>query len=268
MLANGAAATGRKVTIFFTFWGLNAIKKERKPHVRKDFWGRMFGWMLPADSRKLGLSKMNMGGIGARMMRFLMKEKGIDSLETLRQQAIDNGVEFIACQMSMDVMGIKREELLDSVSVGGVATTWSAPNRPMSTCLFDCMEKITCICVMRELFQALSLLESRLLESHGISLNEAVVLCSVGTETVTASTIVSRTGMTPSHASKVIRMAEEKACLNVHRGQRTSARCILFLPARQRPVWPVFVSREWKFRRCLLLCFGNIRFEKGDKGYG
>lgn len=65
---------------------------------------------------------MNMGGIGARMMRFLMKEKGIDSLETLRQQAIGNGVEFIACQMSMDVMGIKREELLDSVSVGGVAT--------------------------------------------------------------------------------------------------------------------------------------------------
>ena len=63
-----------------------------------------------------------MGGIGARMMRFLMKEKGIDSLETLRQQSIDNGVEFIACQMSMDVMGIKREELLDSVSVGGVAT--------------------------------------------------------------------------------------------------------------------------------------------------
>ena len=137
VLANGAAATGQKVSIFFTFWGLNvikkvaifftfwglnAIKKERKPHVRKDFWGRMFGWMLPADSRKLGLSKMNMGGIGARMMRFLMKEKGIDSLETLRQQAIENGVEFIACQMSMDVMGIKREELLDSVSVGGVAT--------------------------------------------------------------------------------------------------------------------------------------------------
>ena len=65
---------------------------------------------------------MNMGGIGARMMRFLMKEKASDSLETLRQQAIDNGVEFIACQMSMDVMGIKREELLDSVSVGGIPT--------------------------------------------------------------------------------------------------------------------------------------------------
>ena len=122
VLANGAAATGQKVSIFFTFWGLNAIKKSHKPKVEKDFWGRMFGWMLPADSTKLALSKMNMLGIGSKMMRFLMKKKGVDSLEALRQQAIDNGVEFIACQMSMDVMGIKREELLDSVSVGGVAT--------------------------------------------------------------------------------------------------------------------------------------------------
>lgn len=122
VLANGAAATGRKVTIFFTFWGLNAIKKTRKPEVKKDVWGRMFGWMLPSDSTKLSLSKMNMMGMGAKMMRRLMAEKGVDSLETLRQQAIDNGVEFIACQMSMDVMGIKREELLDNVTVGGVAT--------------------------------------------------------------------------------------------------------------------------------------------------
>ena len=82
----------------------------------------MFSWMLPSDSTKLALSKMNMLGIGSKMMRVLMKKKGVDSLEALRQQAIDNGVEFIACQMSMDVMGIKREELLDSVSVGGVAT--------------------------------------------------------------------------------------------------------------------------------------------------
>ena len=82
----------------------------------------MFGWMLPSDSRKLKLSKMNMLGIGAKMMRHLMKLKGVDSLESLRQQAIDNGVEFIACQMSMDVMGVKREELLDGVSIGGVAT--------------------------------------------------------------------------------------------------------------------------------------------------
>lgn len=122
VLANGAAATGKKVSIFFTFWGLNAIKKKCKPQVEKDFWGRMFGWMLPSDSTKLALSQMNMMGIGAKMMRFLMKKKGVDSLETLRQQAIDNGVEFIACQMSMDVMGVKREELLDEVSVGGVAT--------------------------------------------------------------------------------------------------------------------------------------------------
>ena len=122
VLANGAAATGKKVSIFFTFWGLNAIKKSDKPRVKKDIWGRMFGWMLPSDSTKLALSQMNMLGIGARMMRYLMKRKGVDSLETLRQQAIDNGVEFIACQMSMDVMGVKREELLDEVTVGGVAT--------------------------------------------------------------------------------------------------------------------------------------------------
>jgi len=125
VLANGAAATGEKVTIFFTFWGLNAIKKERKPVVQKDFFGKMFGMMLPSDSRKLKLSKMNMGGVGAKMMRFLMRKKGVDSLESLRQQAIDNGVEFIACQMSMDVMGVKREELLDGVSIGGVATYMS-----------------------------------------------------------------------------------------------------------------------------------------------
>lgn len=122
VLANGAAATGKKVTIFFTFWGLNAIKKEHKPRVKKDIFGKMFGAMLPSDSRHLKLSKMNMGGLGTRMMRYLMGKKNIDSLESLRKQAIENGVEFIACQMSMDVMGVKREELLDNVTVGGVAT--------------------------------------------------------------------------------------------------------------------------------------------------
>lgn len=122
VLANGAAATSKKVSIFFTFWGLNAIKKSHKPKVKKDIFGRMFGWMLPYDSSKLALSKMNMMGMGAKMMRYLMKKKGVDSLESLRQQAIDNGVEFIACQMSMDVMGIKREELLDNVTIGGVAS--------------------------------------------------------------------------------------------------------------------------------------------------
>ena len=122
VLANGAAATEGRVSIFFTFWGLNVLKREHKPRVVKDFFGRMFGWMLPSDSTKLPLSKMNFLGIGPRMMRYLMKQKGVDSVESLRQQALAAGVEFIACQMSMDVMGIAREELLDEVTVGGVAS--------------------------------------------------------------------------------------------------------------------------------------------------
>jgi peroxiredoxin family protein len=122
VLANGAMATGRKVSIFFTFWGLNVIKKVAKPKVKKDIFGKMFGLMLPSNSQKLSLSKMSMFGIGDRMMRYFMKRKGIDSLESLRQQALDNGVEFIACQMSMDVMGVKREELLNEITIGGVAT--------------------------------------------------------------------------------------------------------------------------------------------------
>lgn len=122
VLANGAAATGEKVTIFFTFWGLNAIKKQKKPAVKKDMFGKMFGMMLPSDSRSLKLSKMNMMGAGRRMMRYVMKKKNVESLEALRDQAIASGVEFIACQMSMDVMGISKEELLDNVTIGGVAT--------------------------------------------------------------------------------------------------------------------------------------------------
>ncbi|WP_294619129.1 FAD-dependent oxidoreductase [uncultured Bacteroides sp.] len=122
VLANGAAATGQKVSIFFTFWGLNVLKKMRKPQTQKDIFGKMFGMMLPSNSLKLKLSKMNMMGLGSRMMRFLMKRKGVDSLESLRSQALAQGVEFIACQMSMDMMGIQREELLDEVTIGGVAT--------------------------------------------------------------------------------------------------------------------------------------------------
>jgi peroxiredoxin family protein/rhodanese-related sulfurtransferase/TusA-related sulfurtransferase len=122
VLANAAAATGKKVTVFFTFWGLNVIKKIKKPRVKKDIFGKMFSIMLVSDSLKLKLSKMNMLGIGSKMMRYIMKRKGIESLETLRAQAIEQGVEFIGCQMSMDVMGVKKEELLDNVIVGGAAS--------------------------------------------------------------------------------------------------------------------------------------------------
>lgn len=122
VIANGAASTGKKVTMFFTFWGLNVIKKREKPAVSKDLFGKMFGWMLPSHSSQLKLSKMNMGGAGSWMMRLIMKKKHIDSLESLIAQAADSGVEMIACTMSMDVMGVKQEELMDNVSLGGVAT--------------------------------------------------------------------------------------------------------------------------------------------------
>ena len=122
ILANGAAATGGKVSIFFTFWGLNVIKKKHGPAVKKTFTEKMFARMLPKSSDGLSLSKMNMMGMGSKMIRGIMKKKNIDSLESLIQQAMANGVEFIACQMTMDMMGIKKEELLDGVTVGGVAS--------------------------------------------------------------------------------------------------------------------------------------------------
>lgn len=122
VLANGAATTGKKVTIFFTFWGLNVIKKDYKPKVKKDFFGKMFTMMLPKNIRSLSMSKFNMFGAGPKMMNHIMKKRGVDSIEKMRTDAIKAGVEFIACQMSMDVMGIKREELLDEVTIGGVAT--------------------------------------------------------------------------------------------------------------------------------------------------
>ena len=122
VIANGAVASGKKVTIFFTFWGLNVIKRQQKPSLQKDFFGKMFSMMLPASSKGLGLSKMNMGGIGSKMMRKVLKKRHVDSLETMIQTAIDNGVEMVACQMSMDVMGVKAEELIDGIQIGGVAT--------------------------------------------------------------------------------------------------------------------------------------------------
>jgi len=122
VIANGAAATGNKVTLFFTFWGLNIIKKSNKPKVQKDFMGKMFGKMMADDAGDLKLSKMNMMGLGSKMMKKRMLSKKVDSLEDMLQTAMENGVEMIACQMSMDVMGVAAEELLDGVQIGGVAT--------------------------------------------------------------------------------------------------------------------------------------------------
>jgi NADPH-dependent 2,4-dienoyl-CoA reductase/sulfur reductase-like enzyme/peroxiredoxin family protein/TusA-related sulfurtransferase/rhodanese-related sulfurtransferase len=121
VLATGGAAAGKKVTMFFTFWGLSVIKKPKPGKAKKDLMGKMFGMMLPSKSKDLSLSKMNMGGIGRIMMRFRMKSKKIDSLESMIESAHKMGVEMIACQMSMDVMGVVREELFDYVRVGGVA---------------------------------------------------------------------------------------------------------------------------------------------------
>lgn len=122
VLANGAAATGEKVTLFFTFWGLNVLKQKGGKGEKKDIFARMFSMMLPSGSLGLKLSKMNMWGAGRRMMRYIMQKKGISSLENLMEQAMENGVEFIACRMSMDVMGISESELPAHVTIGGVAT--------------------------------------------------------------------------------------------------------------------------------------------------
>ncbi|MEY8353025.1 FAD-dependent oxidoreductase [Lachnospiraceae bacterium 54-53] len=120
IIANGAAAMGRPVTMFFTFWGLTALRKPEKQPVRKSLMEAMFGAMLPRGSKKLKLSKMNMGGMGTAMMKKIMKDKNVDSLETLIRKAMDSGIKIVACTMSMDVMGIRPGELIDGVSLGGV----------------------------------------------------------------------------------------------------------------------------------------------------
>ena len=121
IIANGAAAMGRKVTMFFTFWGLNSLRKSSGPTPSKAFMDKMFGMMMPRGSKRLGLSRLHMMGIGPKLIRHTMQKKNISSLEELITLAQENGVHLIACNMSMDVMGIKREELIDGVDIGGVA---------------------------------------------------------------------------------------------------------------------------------------------------
>lgn len=120
IIANGAAAMGKKVTMFFTFWGLNILRKPEKVSVKKSLIDSMFGFMMPRGSTKLKLSNMNMMGIGGKMIRKVMKDKNINSLEELIKSAIDSGVEIVACSMSMDVMGLKQEELIEGVKISGV----------------------------------------------------------------------------------------------------------------------------------------------------
>ncbi|MFA5523888.1 MAG: DsrE/DsrF/DrsH-like family protein [Tissierellales bacterium] len=121
IIANGATSMGRKVTMFFTFWGLNILRKPEKVKAEKGFMDKMFGIMMPRGSKKLGLSKMNMAGMGPKMIRKVMNNKNISSLEDLIKQAMDSGVNIVACTMSMDVMGITKEELIDGIDYGGVA---------------------------------------------------------------------------------------------------------------------------------------------------
>lgn len=133
IIANGAAAMGRKVTLFFTFWGLNILRKPEKVSIKKDFFSKMFGMMMPRGSKKLKLSKMNMFGIGPKMIRYIMNKKNVSSLEDLIQQALKNGVRIVACNMSSDIMGITKDELIDGVELGGVASFIGAAEQSDTT---------------------------------------------------------------------------------------------------------------------------------------
>ncbi|MHB9030177.1 MAG: DsrE/DsrF/DrsH-like family protein, partial [Candidatus Latescibacterota bacterium] len=121
IIANGAASMGSDVTLFFTFWGLNVLRKAAPVSVKKNLMESMFGWMMPRGAGKLTLSRMHMGGMGTGMMKGIMRKKNVASLEELIGSAKLAGVRLVACSMTMDIMGIKREELIDGVEEGGVA---------------------------------------------------------------------------------------------------------------------------------------------------
>jgi len=126
IIANGFASMGQQATIFFTFWGLNMLKKPKAPALKKTFIEKMFGWMLPRGAEKLKLSQMHMGGAGTAMIKGIMQKHHVDSLPEMIKTAQENGVKLLACQMSMELMGIQQEELLDGVELAGVATMAAA----------------------------------------------------------------------------------------------------------------------------------------------
>ena len=121
IIAQGAAAMGKDVTMFFTFWGLNVIRKPDAPDVKKQGLEKMFGMMMPSHAGELPLSNMNFGGVGQKMMKKVMSDKNVPSLDQMIKSAQEAGVKMVACTMSMDVMGIKEEELIDGIDLGGVA---------------------------------------------------------------------------------------------------------------------------------------------------
>jgi peroxiredoxin family protein/rhodanese-related sulfurtransferase/TusA-related sulfurtransferase len=121
VIANGAASMGNDVTMFFTFWGLNVLRRDDAVKIEKNLVERMFGWMMPRGAGKLALSKMNMGGLGKKMIQGVMRKKNVPPLSEMIQTALDNGVRLVACSTSMDMMGIREEELVDGVETGGVA---------------------------------------------------------------------------------------------------------------------------------------------------
>lgn len=123
VIANGALAMGSPVTMFFTFWGLNALRRRPDaPIAGKTLLDHMFGLMMPRGARALKLSKLNMGGIGTALMRHVMRQRHVASLPEMIESARRGGARMIACTMSMEVMGLRKEELLDGLEFGGVAT--------------------------------------------------------------------------------------------------------------------------------------------------
>lgn len=123
IIANGAAAMGDDVTMFFTFWGLNALRRSEHTHTNgKTLLQSMFGRMMPRGPGRAKMSHMNFGGVGARLMKTAMKQQHAASLEELIASARELGVKFVACTMTMDVMGLKREELIDGLEYAGVAS--------------------------------------------------------------------------------------------------------------------------------------------------
>jgi len=121
IIATGAAAMGQQASMFFTFWGLGVVKKQTS-FDGKTVLQKMMAMMSPASSQTLPVSKMNYFGVGAKMLRAMMKQKNVSSLEDLIALAREMGVRMIACEMSRDVMGIKESELMPGLECGGVAT--------------------------------------------------------------------------------------------------------------------------------------------------